>query len=170
MTQKHIRFDLSKNETHIIENIENYSRIEDYLSLYGPDIPFITLMTALLFVINIVLAYLKNYYVYAGLFFFLLITSFMYRCYSCLPTYILDKLAIVLVIGYGMYMTYKYIDNISISYFLLMLVIFLTISAIYCYGFAKQCFLFDKNKYVSENYMALIHMLGSLVNHMIIAI
>jgi hypothetical protein len=42
----------------------------DYDFLYKGDIPFITIMSSLLFVINAILAYYKNYYLYAGFFAF----------------------------------------------------------------------------------------------------
>ena len=61
-TNKHIQFDLSKNQTYIIDN-DNSGSV--YLS---HNIPFITILVFTIFVASTILAYVNEYYVYAGFF------------------------------------------------------------------------------------------------------
>ena len=61
-TNKHIQFDLSKNQTYIIDNDNSeYAYSSD-------NIPFIILLVFLLFIASTILAYINEYYVCAGVF------------------------------------------------------------------------------------------------------
>jgi hypothetical protein len=59
-TNKHIQFDLSKNQTYIIDNDNSGSTYDN--------IPFITILMFTIFVASTILAYVNEYYVYAGFF------------------------------------------------------------------------------------------------------
>lgn len=86
--KKHIQFDLSRNETYIIDNRESlsanlFANLSTNLSSYSSDnIPFITILTSLLFLVTTVLAYINKYYVYAGLFCFFTILSVIYVIFT----------------------------------------------------------------------------------------
>jgi uncharacterized membrane protein len=162
---KHIRFDLAKNQTYIIGNDyinSKYSEI-DY-------IPFITILSSLLFVTNTILACSKKYYVYAGFFLFLTITSLIHRLNTSIYTFITDKIAILLVVIYGGYMLYKHTNKISRTYLVSIIATFVATILLYYYGYANGCFCFDADEYIAENYMALVHIIGCIGHNMIIAI
>jgi hypothetical protein len=162
---KHIQFDLSKNQTYIIDNTRNL------LSTYSPDnIPFITILSSLLFLTNTILAYVYKYYVYAGCFLFLTITSLVHRLRTSNYTFIIDKIAIFMVAFYGAYVLYNNIDNISKIYYAVIVFTFIATILLYYYGYKNECFCFDKDTDIAENYMALVHIIGSVGHNMIIAI
>jgi hypothetical protein len=140
----------------------------DYDFLYKGNIPFITIMSSLLFVINAILAYYKNYYLYAGFFAFLTLTSIIYRFMPSIYTYILDKLAIGLIIGYGAYLLYQYANTISKTYIALIIATFIGTIILYCYGYSNKCFCFDNDFHISEKYMVLVHTFSCLGHSMII--
>lgn len=163
-TEKHIQFDLSRNETYIIDNRET-------LSSYSADnMPSITIFTSLLFITNSILAYINKHYVYAGLFALLTITSFLFKFKTNNYTFIIDKIAIILVIFYGSYVLYQNINTISKTYLTAIVSTFVATILLYYYGYKKSCFCFDKDNCISENYHALLHIIGSIGHSMIILI
>jgi len=167
-TKKHIKFDLSKNEIYIIENRES---LVLKLSTYSSEnMPSITIFTSLLFFINTILAYLNKYYVYAGLFGFLTITSLLFRLYTSNYTYFIDKIAVNLVIAYGAYVLYQNINTISKTYLAAIVSTFVATILLYYYGYKKECFCYDKDNCIAENYMALLHIFSAIGHSMIISI
>lgn len=161
-TNRHIRFDLSKNQTYIIENDSGYI---DY-----DNIPFITILSSLLFITNTGLAYSKKYYVYAGFFLFLTITSLVYSLNTSIYSFIIDKIAILMVIAYGGYVLYKHSNSISKTYFAFIISTFVATIVLYYYGYKNGCFCFDTDYCIAENYMALVHIFSCIGHNMIIAI
>ena len=159
---RHIRFDLSKNQTYIIENESGYINY-DY-------IPFITILSSLLFITNTGLAYSKKYYVYAGFLLFLTITSLLHRLNTSIYSFIIDKIAISMVVAYGAYMLYKHSNSISKTYFAGIISTFVATILLYYYGYKNGCFCFDKDDCIAENYMALLHIFSCIGHNMIIAI
>jgi hypothetical protein len=164
--EKHIQFDLSKNQTYIIDNNNTYS-----LSAYSSyNIPFITILSSLLFLTNTVLAYINKYYVYAGLFGLLTLTSLIYILYRTNYTFIFDKIAISLVVCYGAYVLYQNTNNISKTYLMAIISTFIATILLYYYGYTNECFCFDLDTDIAENYMALVHIFSSIGHNMIISI
>lgn len=162
--EKRIQFDLSRNQTYIIDN--NYS-----LYTYSSDnIPYITILSSLLFLTNTILAYVNKYYVYASFFLFLTITSLVYRLYPSNYTFIIDKIAITMVVSYGGYMLYQNTNNISRTYFGAVISTFIATILLYYYGYINESFCFDRDNCIAENYMALLHIFSSIGHNMIIAI
>jgi hypothetical protein len=162
--EKHIQFDLSRNQTYIIDN--NYS-----LSTYSSEnIPFITILSSLLFLTNTILAYINEYYVYALFFLFLTITSLVHRLYTSNYTFIIDKIAIAMVVSYGGYVLYQNTNNISRTYLVAVISTFIATILLYYYGYINKCFCFDQDNCIAENYMALLHIFSSIGHNMIIAI
>ena len=84
---KHIQFDLSKNQTYIIDNNESISGYSlDY-------IPIITMtIVILLLIAATILAYVNNCYVCAGVYGVFTITFLVYLIYTSNYTFILDKI------------------------------------------------------------------------------
>jgi hypothetical protein len=73
-----------------------------------------------------------------------------------------------MVASYGAYMLYKNINTISNTYFTAIISTFIATIILYYYGYSKECFCFDKDKYISENYQALLHIIGLIGHSMII--
>jgi hypothetical protein len=164
--EKHIQFDLSKNQTYIIDNNTHNS-----LSTYSSDnIPFITILSSLLFLTNTILAYVYKYYAYAAFFAFLTITSLVHRLHTTNYTYVIDKIAIAMVICYGAYVLYNNTNNISRTYLGTVISTFIATILLYCYGYKNECFCFDQDTDIAENYMALVHIFSSIGHNMIISI
>ena len=82
-TDRHIQFDLSKNQTYIIDN-DNYESVYD-------NIPFITILVFTLFVASTILAYVNEYYVYAGFFGFSTVASAIHLIYISKYTFIISS-------------------------------------------------------------------------------
>jgi len=164
--EKHIQFDLSKNQTYFIDNDNNYS-----LSTYSSNnIPFITILSSLLFVTNTILAYINKYYVYALFFAVLTMTSLVHRIRTSNYTFIIDKIAIAMVVCYGGYVLYQNTNNISRTYLGAVISTFIATILLYCYGYTNECFCFDRDNCIAENYMALVHIFSSIGHNMIISI
>lgn len=196
-SDKHIKFDLSKNQTYIIDNNETYSlplrvaegklynsgvtllerssseadNTEDTATRY---IATITVVTSFLFIINTSLAYSNKNYIYASLFLFLFLTSIFHRYIQ--NTYGLNKyvflaheIAIFFTIVYGAYMLYTKIKHISKIYLGVIITILIATAIMYWYGYNYECCCFDKDQYISENYMALVHIIASIGYNLIIS-
>jgi hypothetical protein len=109
--------------------------------------------SSFVFMINVLVAFYCGYYLYATLFFVLLITSILYHIQNTVITNVLDKIAICSVVLYGGYLFYKKLSlgpfNIK-STILSFLIIFTLFSVIfmYYYGYLNNCLCFcdDSNK------------------------
>jgi hypothetical protein len=168
-SNRHIQFDLSKNQTYIIDNNDDIDTDTNTIRY----IATITIVTSFLFIINTSLAYSKKNYIYAGLFLFLFLTSIVHRYIQNtygLNKYIFlaDEIAIFFIVVYGAYMLYTKINNISKIYLGVIISIFIATVILYCYGYNYECFCFDRDQYISENYMALLHIIGSIGHNFII--
>ena len=163
-SDRHIHFDLSKNQTYIIDT-NNYMHISaiEYISS-------ITILTSFIFITNTSLAYSKKKYIYAALFLALTITSLIYRYNVNTYTLFIDKTIIFLIFIYGSYMLFNNINRISTMYFLCIMTTVVATFILYYYGYLNNCFCFDADSYISENYMALMHIVGSIGHNMIILI
>ena len=170
-SNRHIQFDLSKNQTYIIDNNDDIDTDTNTIRY----IATITIVTSFLFIINTSLAYSKKNYIYAGLFLFLFLTSIVHRYIQNtygLNKYIFlaDEIAIFFIVVYGAYMLYTKINNISKIYLGFIISIFIATVILYCYGYNYECFCFDRDQYISENYMALVHIIASIGHNLVISI
>uniref|UniRef100_A0A6C0K1G7 Uncharacterized protein n=1 Tax=viral metagenome TaxID=1070528 RepID=A0A6C0K1G7_9ZZZZ len=163
--KKHIQFDLSRNQIYIIDNNNHI-----YPPFSSENIQFITILSSLLFLTNTILAYLNSYYLYALFFAFLILTSLVLRFNRSIYTFIIDKIAIIMVASYGSYILYQNMHNITRTYFAAIIFTFIATIVLYYYGYKNDCFCFDPDKYISENYMALVHIIGCIGHNMIILI
>jgi len=130
--------------------------------------------SSFLFLITSLLAFYKKYYVYGVLFLCLLITSIIFHTWTTSYTLLLDKISILAVILYGVYLFYtKSTKNpsnarIIILQFLVLLTFFITLYLYYYGYYTNQC-CFDKNTNISNLYHSLLHFL-SFYGHNIIII
>ena len=67
-------------------------------------------------------------------------------------------------------MLYTKIKNISKIYMGVIITTFIATIILYCYGSKYDCFCFDKDQHISENYMALMHIVGTIGHSLIIMI
>jgi len=131
------------------------------------------LYSSFIFIINSLVAYYYEYYIYSLIFFGLFITSIIYHSTYNIYTNLLDKISIISVISYGGWLFYNKIMNKVFSYkdYILCIVIITTFFATmylfyYGYYFNKYCFSDD---YITANYYhSLLHVISSLGHILIV--
>jgi hypothetical protein len=124
--------------------------------------------SSFIFAINVLVALYWNYYLYAFLFFTLLITSLLYHShYNCL-TNIIDKIAICCVVLYGGYLFYtklwaNYITFTKKQILLSLTIVITFISTIvfYYYGYLHSCLCFSCDKTQGELFHSFMHVISS---------
>jgi len=127
--------------------------------------------SSFVFIINVLVAFYYGYYLYAGLFFALLITSLLHHSHYTFLTNILDKIAIYCIVFYGGYLFYKklkeYIDSknkFTLNPYLLSAIILITFFStivLYYYGYLNNCFCFSDDQMQAYLFHSLLHCIGS---------
>jgi hypothetical protein len=127
--------------------------------------------SSFIFIINVLVASYYGYYLYAGLFFALLITSSIHHLHYTFLTNILDKLTIYCIVFYGGYMFYKkikeYIDSkneFTAKQYLLsvtILITFLSTIFLYYYGYLNTCLCFSDDQTQAYLFHSFMHCVGS---------
>ena len=128
--------------------------------------------SSFVFLINVSITLYYGYYLYAGLFFTLFITSLLQHSHYTLLTTILDKIAIFAVVFYGGYIFYNkltsYILNktnaqrckqIILSF--LILFTFLSTIVLYYYGYFNHCLCFCDDQIEANWFHSFMHCVGS---------
>ena len=119
--------------------------------------------SSFIFVINIFIGLLYEYFLYSALFFFLMITSLLQHSHYTLLTTLIDKIAIYSVVLYGGYLFYFKLCQQSLNILLIVLIIltFLLTIVLYYYGKLNKCFCFSEEKSTSNRFLSLTHLIGS---------
>jgi hypothetical protein len=128
----------------------------------------ILVLSSLIFITNIVTAFVYKNYVYLSLFFFLTITSVIYHTNSNSYTNILDKIGIFLIVSYG---TYNVHNKFNMNNFMPVTIIFLLFVLtmfLYIYGYFTKQFCFHSQICIGNNYHSLLHCISSLAHHLIL--
>ena len=117
--------------------------------------------------INVLVAFYFGYYLYAILFFALLITSILHHIQYTTITYLLDKVAIFSIVFYGGYLFYKKIQLgiIGIKSNILSLLIvmtFLSTAIMYYYGYLNNCLCFCEDPVKAKLIHSFMHIVGCL--------
>ena len=121
--------------------------------------------SSFVFIINVLIAYYYGYYLYAGLFFALVITSLFQHSYYTFATTIIDKIAIYCIVFYGGYLFYKKliqlkIDELTVKQYILSVFIistfFLTIF-MYYYGYLHSCLCFSDDDRQANLFHSFMH-------------
>jgi hypothetical protein len=104
--------------------------------------------SSFVFVINVIFAWLYGYYLYAGLFMALIITSLFYHSSYTYVTNIIDKIAILCIVGYGGYLFYNklFLAKLTVKQYILSTAIiftFLLTIFMYYYGYLHNCLCFS---------------------------
>lgn len=124
-------------------------------------------ITSLIFITNVVVNFMKEYYIYSLLFLFLLITSIYHHTVNTDLSRTIDKIFVYLVIFYGGYIFFSK-DIINIKIKILVIILFLSTAFLYHYGYIYNKYCFDPDSDVSKNYHGLMHIISSIGHHMII--
>ena len=119
--------------------------------------------SSFVFIINVVVAFYCNYYLYAALFLLLLVTSLLYHCQYTYLTNILDKIAIFSIVFYGGWVFYKRLicsESFNIKQLILSLLIvstFLSSAVLYYYGYLNKCLCFCNDPTQANLFHSLVH-------------
>jgi hypothetical protein len=116
--------------------------------------------SSFVFMINVLVAFYCGYYIYATLFFTLLLTSLIYHCQYTPITNILDKIAIFSVVFYGGYVFYKKISIDVLSFLIIMT--FLSTIFMYYYGYLNNCLCFCDDPIKANLFHSFMHFVVSL--------
>jgi hypothetical protein len=132
--------------------------------------------SSFIFLTNVGLAYYYNYYVYSLLFLGLFTTSVIYHYYQTILSNIIDKVSILLVVGYGynIFINKCFNNTLLVEYtlghyicILLVGITFLSTIYLYCYGYICNQYCFCENLTTQELYHTLLHLMASLGHHII---
>ncbi len=130
--------------------------------------------SSFIFLINVIIAYYYEYYIYSFLFLILFITSIIFHTKKNKISLLLDKISIILVIFYGGYLFYNKLIISEKSYknfiiYFLILATFITTIYLFYYGYytKKYCYCYDEN--IANYYHSFLHILSS-IGHIFITI
>lgn len=124
--------------------------------------------SSMIFVTNVYSTLYNQYYIYSFLFLLLTISSLIYH-YPTKNIYanIFDKICITMVIIYGGVMLYDKTSLDNISYTLVVVLLFLFVNYLYCFGYCTEQYCFHQNKYIGDVSHAIIHITSSIGHHFI---
>ena len=113
----------------------------------------------------------ENYF-YAAAFMFLTITTLFYHSHMTSKLiYVIDKIAIIIVVLHGSYFFYiKCLDienPIDYFYATIIVITFLSTLFLYYYGFQCKQYCFSLDNDVAQFYHVLIHIISSVGHHLI---
>lgn len=133
--------------------------------------------SSFVFVSNIIIAYSFKYYLFSFLFILLLITSLIFYTYTNIYTNVLDRIPIVLLFVYGLYLLYSKCKNITSSIkknnfdydnrhkiCLSMIIVFsfLVTNYLFYYGYLVKEYCYHKDKKIANLWHSLLHVNTSL--------
>jgi len=125
-----------------------------------------------IFVINSIVAFYYEYYLYSFLFVTLLITSLIYHTNYNTYTYLLDQLSVFSIVFYGGYIFFQKFYRINTYYQTVcafgVIAAFLLTLYLYLYGFIYTAFCFCECKKTSDNYHSLLHIISSIGHYIIV--
>jgi len=122
------------------------------------------------FLINTIICYYYDYYLYSALFFTLFVSSIIHHTYYTDYIYVFDKIAIMMVVLYGGYIFYEKMAKLPISITSTIVVAtFLSTILLYYFGYISNQFCFDCDQNAAHLYHGLMHLL-SCIGHICIVI
>jgi hypothetical protein len=131
--------------------------------------------SSFMFLTNVLTAIYKASYIYSFLFLFLTRTSILYHYNdkTNVEGFFLDQIAIYCVVIYGFYLLFTKIiktkwNMVKCGIILFIFITFILSVYLFYYGFFTETLCYDKNKYISNMYHCLLHLISSLGNHLII--
>ena len=131
----------------------------------------ITLYTSFLFLINTILAFFYNQILYSILFFFLFITSVLYRTLNRTEiVFMIDKFAILLVTIYGGYVFFYKFNKVSSYSSSFIISTFLLTVFLFYYGYLTDTFCYDPEPTYASRYHCLLHLISCIGHNLIIVL
>jgi len=126
--------------------------------------------TSGVFLINVAVCYLYEYYVYSALFLVLFITSIIYHTNGHLAySYIVDKIAVLAVVFYGGCVFYNKLDKPISLYHFVAIITFLGTIVLYYLGYIQNQYCFDCDKTTADFYHGFMHLI-SCIGHICIVL
>ncbi len=129
--------------------------------------------SSFIFIVNVVVFFYKNYYMYALFFLILFLTSISFHSNKNNITYLLDKISILMVVLYGGYTffgKYSHIETVEQSiYASLVITSFIITIYLYYYGFQCGKYCFSENKNIANLWHSMIHVV-SCIGHILIVL
>jgi hypothetical protein len=128
----------------------------------------ILVLSSLIFITNVINAFIYKQYVYSYCFIYLTITSVIYHSNTNKYTNILDKIGIFLVISHG---THNLHNNSNINNFIsvcVIFILFLLTIFLYIYGYYTKQLCFNNQICIGNKYHCYLHCISSAAHHLII--
>jgi hypothetical protein len=131
---------------------------------------YILFFSSFIFITNAIASFLKKYYFYSFLFLFLTLSSLIF--YSGIGQYILtfliDQVAVFLIVLYGAYVLYNKLSANKFLVVLLIILMFLMCIYLFCYGYFAKQYCYHPNKTIADSYHCLLHFIASTGHHLVI--
>jgi hypothetical protein len=129
--------------------------------------------SSFIFLINVIIAYWYEYYLYARLFLMLTITSILFHSIHNIHSNINDKIAILAIVMYGGYLFFhKFFNNkTSLKYWIFSFFIistFIVTLYLFIYGYITNSFCFYEDRNTANLYHSLLHIISSIGHNLII--
>jgi len=128
----------------------------------------ILVLSSLVFITNIISAFLCKKYTYSFLFVILTITSLVYHSNNNIYTNIIDKIGILLIVVYGAITLYNKTHTNKFIFIITVIILFLLTNFLYIYGYFTKQLCFNNEICIGNNYHSLLHYLSSFGHHLII--
>jgi len=129
--------------------------------------------SSFIFIMNILISYCYDNYLYSILFLGLLVSSLCYHSKPTIYTYLIDKVNISLITFYGGWLLLKKYSQINNKKRLLLLLAivstFIVTNYFYFYGYFTKTFCFYKNKEIANLYHSIMHIVASM-GHILIVV
>ena len=123
--------------------------------------------TSVIFLTNAVTAFWAGHWLYAILFTTLFKTSILWRLYPSTATFVLDKIAVNAMVGYGGYLLYQRLPELNLVWIVAIVSTFAVTVYLFYYGYMTNTYCYDKKKTIAANYHSLLHLISSLGHHLI---
>ena len=127
----------------------------------------VNVYSSFIFILNVLVAFYKSYYLYAFLFLCLTVSSVIHHTYQNIYTNMIDKIVIFAVVIYGGNMFYQKQSSEKYIQKILIIITFLLCIFLYIFGYVVKDFCFHDDLCIGNNWHCLLHMIGS-VGHILI--
>ena len=125
--------------------------------------------SSLVYLINVLIASYYGYYLYAGLFFVLVITSLFHHTYYTHVTRIIDKIVIYLIVLYAVTLLYIKMNQLKTQsltvkqyiLFTFIIISFFLTNFLYYYGYLHSCLCFSTNNEEANMFHSFLHCVSS---------
>ena len=127
-----------------------------------------TVYSSFVFLTNVIVAYMYQYYLYSALFGALFVTSIVVHVNEPnIYTNMLDKLVVSAVVLYGGYVFFgEYVDLCWMA--VIVIATFLATIFLYVYGFCHNKYCFAEDVDIGNAYHSLLHFIASFGHHLVV--